>query len=220
MTRYFPVNKVTWQDVKGTQVICGAYEEAVKMMGDLNFLSALMNFPKEQITDETVELLKPYFAAPDFNYESAKKASGNVAGLCNWAEAMCTYHVVAKVVEPKIATLRVAEDELKLATKEKNNAEDRMAVVQAKLDEMQAQFDAAMAEKQRLEEDAAATQHKMDSANALIGALAGEQTRWTEQSKAFDETIQRLTGDCVVASSFVRLPGPVQQGVPGPAGGT
>jgi dynein heavy chain, axonemal len=58
----------------------------------------------------------------------------------------------------------------------------------------QAQFDAAMAEKQRLEEDAATTQRKMDSANALIGALAGEQSRWTDQSKAFDDTIQRLTG--------------------------
>ena len=84
-----------------------------------------------------MELLQPYFAAPDFNYESAKKASGSVAGLCNWAEAMCTYHEVAKVVEPKIAALREAEAELKVATKEKNAAEDKMAAVQAKLDEMQ-----------------------------------------------------------------------------------
>lgn len=48
-----------------------------------------------------------------------------------------------------------------------------MAKVQAKLDEMQAQFDAAMAQKQALEDDAAATQKKMDSATALINALAG-----------------------------------------------
>jgi dynein heavy chain len=61
---------------------------------------------------------------------------------------MCTYHEVAKVVEPKIAKLREAESELKVATKEKNAAEERMAKVQAKLDEMQAQFDAAMAQKQ------------------------------------------------------------------------
>ena len=52
---------------------------------------------QEQINDETIELLMPYFAAPDFNYEAARKASGAVAGLCNWAEAMCTYHEVAKV---------------------------------------------------------------------------------------------------------------------------
>lgn len=54
-------------------VITGDYEAAVRMMGDINFLSALVNFPKEAITDETVELLQPYFAAPDFNFESAKK---------------------------------------------------------------------------------------------------------------------------------------------------
>jgi dynein heavy chain len=63
---------------------------------------------------------------------------------------------------------------LQIATKEKNAAEDRMAKVQAKLDEMQAQFDAAMAQKQQLEESAAACQRKMDSAAALLHALAGE----------------------------------------------
>ena len=71
--RYLPVAKVAWQDIKGTQVLVGNYEEAVKMMGDTNFLSALINFPKEAITDETVELLSPYFKAQDFNFESAKK---------------------------------------------------------------------------------------------------------------------------------------------------
>lgn len=91
---------------------------------------------------------QPYFAAPDFNYESAKKASGNVAGLCNWAESMCKYHEVAKVVEPKIAKLHEAEAELRVATKERTAVEEELAVVQGRLDEMQAKFDAAMAQKQ------------------------------------------------------------------------
>ena len=71
--RYLPVQKVMWQDVKGAMVLVGTYEEAVRMMGDSTFLNTLMNFPKEQINDETVELLAPYFAAPDFNFDSAKK---------------------------------------------------------------------------------------------------------------------------------------------------
>lgn len=90
MLRYKDVDKVTWQEVKGAMVIGGSYGEAIKMMSDSNFLNALLSFPKEQINDETVELLQPYFAAPDFNYDSARKASGNVAGLCSWAQAMCT----------------------------------------------------------------------------------------------------------------------------------
>ena len=87
----------------------------------------------------------------------AKKASGSVAGLCNWAMSMVTYHEVAKVVDPKILMLRAAEADMKMAMKEKNAAVDELAKVQAALDEMQAKFDAAMAEKKRLEDDAAAT---------------------------------------------------------------
>jgi Microtubule-binding stalk of dynein motor len=94
------------------------------------------------------------------------------------------------------------------ARREKRAAEERMAIVQAKLDEAQAEFDTAMRQKQALEEDAAATQKKMDSASALIGALAGEETRWSAQSKEFDSTIQRLTGDCCIASAFVSYLGP------------
>ena len=167
-----------------------------------------MQFPKERINDETCELLQPYFSVPDFNPEDASKASNAAVGLCNWAQAMVTYHEVAKVVDPKIMMLRAAEAELAAANKEKQAAEDALDVVQAKLDAMQAKFDAAMAEKQRLEDDAAATQRKMDSATTLIGALAGEEVRWTEQSKQFDLQIQRLTGDCAMASSFVSYLGP------------
>jgi dynein heavy chain, axonemal len=93
-------------------------------------------------------------------------------------------------------------------SREKKAAEDRMAIVQAKLDEAQAEFDKAMAQKQALEEDAAATQKKMDSATALIGALSGEEARWSAQSKEFDQTIQRLTGDCCICSAFVSYLGP------------
>ena len=66
------------------------------------------------------------------------QASGNVAGLCNWAEAMCRYHDVAKVVEPKIEALRAAEVQLRIATREKDAALEQLLVVQTRLDGMQA----------------------------------------------------------------------------------
>ena len=78
------------------------------MMGD-NFLNALLSFPKEQINDETCEFLDAYLDAPDFNYEGAMKSAQAVAGLCNWCEAMKTYHFVAAVVDPKMRALREAQ---------------------------------------------------------------------------------------------------------------
>lgn len=116
---------------------------------------------------------------------------------------MCKYHDVAKVVEPKIAALRGAEAELRVATREREGVEAELAAVQARLDGMQAAFDAAMVQKQALQDDASATQARMDAAEALIAALAGEEVRWTAQSRAFDDTIARLAGDCAVASRCV-----------------
>lgn len=51
-------------------------------------------------------------------------------------------------------------------------------------------------------------ERKMDAAANLIGALSGEETRWMGQSAEFDDTIQRLSGDCALASAFVSYLGP------------
>lgn len=90
--RFFPCNAVRWHDVKGSMVIEGTYDEAVKMMGDISFLSSLTNFPKDCINDETVELLQPYFAAPDFNFDSAKKVASFAHNLRS------TSHSITRVI--------------------------------------------------------------------------------------------------------------------------
>ena len=45
------------------------------------FLQGLLTFAKDTITEEMVELLEPYLVADDYNLESAKKSSGDVAGI-------------------------------------------------------------------------------------------------------------------------------------------
>ena len=77
-----------------------SWKFAVPTMNRPDFLSSLLGFDKDRVNDEDVELLFPYLAAEDFTYEAAKKASGNVAGLCVWIKAMKTYTEIAKVVKP------------------------------------------------------------------------------------------------------------------------
>lgn len=53
-----PLNKVEYEDNKGEQVVSSSYQTSINMMSDMGFLGTLMNFPKEQINDETIELLQ------------------------------------------------------------------------------------------------------------------------------------------------------------------
>jgi len=186
----------------------GSWKFALPMMADIGFLPSVMGFQKDNINDETVELLYPYLKAPDFTPEDAKKVALALAGLCTWARAMALYVDIAKVVKPKMEALRVAEGKLKTANAKLAKAQGELDAVQAELDKMQASFDEALANKQRLQDDAEATQKRMDAANRLINGLAGERKRWGEQSQAFADEIKRLAGDVALACAFVGYVGP------------
>merc|ERR1719335_1748242 len=179
--------------------------------GNDDFLKNLLYFnayTRDDINDETCELLLPYLNLEQFNPGVAKKASGAAEGLCKWVGAMRMYHEAAKIVKPKLDYLKEQEAKLKIAMTQLGEAEAEMAKAQAILDGLNVQFNDAMANKQALEDKANLTKRKMDQANKLINGLAGEKIRWTEDSNNFATRRKKLVGDCALSCGFVTYCGP------------
>ena len=181
------------------------------MLADAGFLKALFHFSineKDNMNDETIELMAPYLDLPEFTPAVAKNASRAAEGLCSWVRAMAMYHGASKIVKPKLEALKIAEAKLDQANKELAKAEEKLAKVKAKLDGLQKDFENQMAEKAAVEAGALATKKKMEQATSLINGLANERVRWTEDSAAFADRIKRLVGDCAVAAAFTSYCGP------------
>ncbi|XP_068050765.1 dynein axonemal heavy chain 5-like isoform X2 [Anomalospiza imberbis] len=188
-----------------------SWTEAQKLMNNSGFLSMLLTFQKDSITEETVELLEPYLDMEDYNLETAKKVCGNVAGLCSWTQAMAYFYSINKEVLPLKANLALQEGRLAAAQMELNSAQNQLDEKQTELDDVQAMYDAAVREKQALLDDAEACRRKMNNASALIEGLGGEKLRWTASSKNFQNQIINLVGNVLLATGFLSYSGPFNQ---------
>ncbi|KAI4900024.1 hypothetical protein NFI96_023292, partial [Prochilodus magdalenae] len=188
-----------------------SWNEALKLMNNSGFLSMLLNFNKDTITEEVVELLSPYLSMEDYNLEAAKRICGNVAGLCSWTEAMVDFFGINKEVLPLKANLKLQEARLAVAQDELSKAQEQLDAKQKELDEAQELYDGAVREKQSLLEDAEGCRKKMSNAMALIDGLGGEKIRWTESSAEFQRQIKHLPGDVLLATGFLSYAGPFNQ---------
>ena len=77
-----------------------SWQESLKIMSGTSFLSDLLNYPKDTINDEMVELLEPYFTMEDYNQLTANRVCSDVAGLLCWTKAMGFFFGVNKEVSP------------------------------------------------------------------------------------------------------------------------
>ncbi|XP_059171726.1 dynein axonemal heavy chain 8-like [Physella acuta] len=188
-----------------------AWQDGLKLMGQMSFLQQLVDFPKDNITGEMVELMEPYTRMEDYNYESALKACGNVAGLLSWTLAMAFFYGINREVLPLKANLIKQEARLQSASVELAAAQATLDEKQAELNIVQAKYNGAMEKKKALLDDAMACRRRMDAATTLIGGLAGEQTRWSAQSTEFRDQIINLTGDVLVFTGFLSYSGPFNQ---------
>jgi dynein heavy chain len=189
-----------------------SYDEIAKsLLTDIRFLPDLFEFSEKQkdnINNETCELLEPYLTLPTFTPAIAKKASGAAEGLCKWVGAMVSYHQASLIVKPKMDFLRIQESKLQGAMENLREAEADLEEAMRAVTELGKSFREAMDRKVALEASAAGTRFKMDQAEKLISGLAGEKTRWTDDSKNFAHRRNRLVGDCALAASFLSFCGP------------
>ncbi|KAI8438603.1 hypothetical protein MSG28_011048 [Choristoneura fumiferana] len=152
-----------------------SWGESLKVMADSRFLNNLKFYPKDEINAEMIDLLRPYFSFPQYTFEAAKLACGNVAGLISWTIAMALFYSVNKDVLPLKANLAIMQGKYQAAKKELDAAEALLVAKELELAGVQRQFDEAMTLKQAVLDDAAKCQQKMDAATALINGLSGER---------------------------------------------
>lgn len=95
-----------------------SYDECGKVvLSDMNFLKSLKSYDKDNINNETIELLEPYLSHTEwYNETIAAKASIAAKSIMRWVLAVVEYHEKSQIVKPKRIKLVQEEGRLSIAT--------------------------------------------------------------------------------------------------------
>ena len=144
-----------------------------------------------------------YIPNPEFDPVKVRNASSAAEGLCKWITAMEIYDRVAKVVAPKKAKLKIAQQSLTETMKILNAKRAELKEVEDRLAALKKQFEDKTKEKEQLEFQVDVCATKLERAEKLIGGLGGEKERWSKSAKSLQDTYDNLTGDVLIASGVI-----------------
>ncbi|XP_078448652.1 dynein axonemal heavy chain 6 [Lampetra planeri] len=179
------------------------WASAKQLLGDSNFLKRLMDYDKENISEDVIHKLKVYINNKDFVPEKVERVSKACKSMCMWVRAMDLYSRVLKDVGPKRQRLATAQAELDATMAMLNDKQRRLKQVEDQIGALQDQFDMSVAEKESLAKNMALTQARMSRAGKLTSALGDEQIRWQESVAQFQVEINNVIGNVFIASACV-----------------
>lgn len=150
-----------------------SWNNAKKFMGAVDqFLTQLQKYDKEHIPDQSLKMVKPILADPDFNGPAISSKSAAAAGLCEWVRNVVMYYEVYCFVQPKREALAAANAQLEASQAVLREIQKELEKLNSKLRELTDQFEKATEEKNKVIAQAEATARRLDLANRLVGGLA------------------------------------------------
>jgi dynein heavy chain len=171
------------------------------------FLESLFSYDKDAIEDGVIKKIDPYIQNPDFTPERISKVSKACTSICLWVCAMFKYYHIARMVEPKRKALAEANADLQITMAKLADAKQRLAVVQKRVAELEANLEASVQEKADLVAKVEKCGVMLTRAGKLVGGLAGERIRWKESVANLSVALKNVVGDCVIASGCVAYMG-------------
>jgi len=200
-------------DKKGRLNVENPWKASLKLMSNPQaFLDSLNGFKAfvdgEKVPVQNFKAIRSTLEEETFTPEIIMTKSSAAAGLCDWIINITCYYDVVISVEPKKLKVAAAQAQLAEANAKKAEMEEKVADLTAKLAILQADFQKAMDEKNKAEAEANRCAKRLDSANRLVNALGSESERWNNAIVQLTQDLEYITGDVLLASSFVSYVGP------------
>ncbi len=184
-----------------------------QLLGDISSYIDLLKGLKNKVDSNSIAAInwkeiRPLLELDHFNVSTISAKNSAAAGLCEFVLNIVQYHDIVVTVEPKRQALADANHQLEQANSRLKEVQSLVEELESKLAKLTVDLKAANKEKQEALDSVSQGQRKLELAQRLISALASENERWAENVSQLKSNSELLTGDVLLAASFISYTGP------------
>ena len=185
------------------------WDDAKKMLSNMNFLNMLLEFDSDNIPDKVLERLRTvYLSQPKFNEDDMKRVSVACATILNWVVAIDKYAKVKKIVAPKEKSLKEAEVKLAQVQGELSKKQSALKEVQDTVARLKNNLETSIRNAENLKQKQELAKVQLFRAEKLVSGLADESKRWTKTVETLRADLHDILGNIMVAAATIAYLGP------------
>lgn len=182
-----------------------------QLLADSSFITKLINFDAETVTEKTYIKFKQYSKNPDFKPDIVGRVSKACESMCSWVLAVEKFHEVYRTVRPKEEKVKEANEALEIMRNGLAKKELMLEKIEKHLESFRQKYSDSLAQKQALEDRKELIKNRMNRAVELTAALETEKVRWTKQYEELMSQSELIIGVCLISAGAVNYLGAMTQ---------
>lgn len=186
----------------------------LKLMKEpLKLVDKLNQFPDEinqgRVPSQNFQKIKPYFEKEHFkDINKMIKTSAAAANILVFIKCMVNYYDAMTLMIPRRKALKEANENLNEANEKLRAVKEEVVRLEKDLAVLYKEYEIAADAKDKAIAEADKYATKLNLAKRLVNALASEKERWKESILLIQNKLNLITGDVLLAASFISYTGP------------
>ncbi|KAL9059033.1 MAG: hypothetical protein Q9162_001421 [Coniocarpon cinnabarinum] len=174
-----------------------------------DFIASIVNYDNEKQMTATHrnKMRNDYLRLDDFTFEKVNRASKACGPLVQWVSAQVNYSDILDRVGPLREEVGQLEEAALQTKAEAQAIENNIKELEDSIALYKSEYASLISETQAIKSEMSRVEQKVERSLHLLDSLSSERKRWEQGSKSFEDQIDTIVGDVLVAAAFIAYSG-------------
>jgi len=183
------------------------WEDVRKSLGRKEFLTQVLEFDTANLKNHTRIKCMELISKDEWDVDRIAHAYKAAGSMALWCESQLKYADLLERVEPLTSKIKELKDEAQINIDELEKLELEIATLTKNIEQYKKDYAELIGRVEQIKKEMEKVESKTTRSERLLLNLSSEKGRWETQSENFQGQLTTMTGDTLLAASFLAYVG-------------